>query len=108
MNIQIDAQITIDTGGSELADLVLNISTLLSRLTTQVQTIMATIQDLVNQVSETKTVADSAVALITGLKAQLDAAIASNDPAALQALSDSLGAVKQELADAVTANTPAA
>lgn len=50
----------------------------------------------------------SAITLLNGLKAQLDAAIASNDPAQLQALSDQLGTNAQALADAVTANTPAA
>jgi peptidoglycan hydrolase CwlO-like protein len=62
---------------------------------------------LVAQVAANKTVTESAVTLLQGLKAQLDAAIASGDPAALQALSDSLAAQDTALADAVTANTPA-
>lgn len=53
-------------------------------------------------------VESSAVALLQGLKAALDAAIASNDPAALTALSASLGKSTDDLAAAVAANTPAA
>jgi len=49
----------------------------------------------------------SAVALLQGLKAKLDAAIASGDPAALTELSSTLGSTTQALADAVVANTPA-
>ena len=66
-------------------------------------------------------VVDGAVVLINGLaksmvdiKAQLAAAIASNDPVAMQAVVDSMTATigdvnakKQALADAVAANTPA-
>lgn len=54
-------------------------------------------------------VVDTAVELLNGLKERLDAALASSDPpAALQALSVSLGAETQKLSDAIAANTPAA
>jgi hypothetical protein len=62
---------------------------------------------LKTQVQANSDVIDSAVLLIQGIKAALDAAIASNDPAALTALSASLGAKDAELAAAVAANTPA-
>lgn len=61
---------------------------------------------LTAQVAANTTVIESALTLIQGLKAKLDAA--GTDPAALKALSDSLGAEDQKLADAITANTPAA
>ncbi len=48
----------------------------------------------------------SAIALIQGLAAKIDAA--KTDPAALTALSASLKSSAAALADAVTANTPAA
>ena len=51
---------------------------------------------------------ESAIVLLKGLKDKLDAAIAAGDPAALQALSDSLGTETDKLAAAVVANTPAA
>ncbi len=68
------------------------------------------------------TVIDSAIALINGftttvtdLKTQLAAAIAANDPAAIQGVLDTITATEtdlkaktQSLADAVAANTPAA
>ena len=54
-------------------------------------------------------VTESAITLLNGLKQKLDELIAAgSDPAALQALADSLGAETQKLADAVTVNTPAA
>lgn len=59
-------------------------------------------------VARVKTVEDSAVALLQGLKQKLDEAIASGDPAALQALSDTLGQDSDALAAAVASNTPAA
>jgi len=65
---------------------------------------LKTLQDAV---ANATTIEESAITLITGLKTSLDNAIASGDPAALTALSDSLGSESQKLADAVTANTPA-
>lgn len=68
---------------------------------------MATaLETLQQEVQETKTIVDSAITLIVGLKAALDAAIASGDPAALTALSAELDAKQQELAAAISANTP--
>ena len=48
----------------------------------------------------------SAITLLQGLKAALDAA--GTDPVKLKELSDSLGASTETLAQAVIANTPAA
>lgn len=53
------------------------------------------------------TVIDSAIALLNGLKAALDAAIAANNPQALVDLSNEIQAKSQALAAAVTTNTPA-
>lgn len=61
---------------------------------------------LTQEVAEIKGVAESAVALLNGLKAKLDEAIASGDPAALTALSNELDASSNALAAAVAANTP--
>ena len=69
---------------------------------------MSALTDLQDKVAALKTVGDSAIALLNGLKAALDAAIASNDPAALQALSDSIGSETDALAAAVAANTATA
>ena len=54
------------------------------------------------------TVTESAITLLVGIKTKLDEAIATNDPAALAALSAELGGENQRLADAIVANTPAA
>ena len=72
----------------------------------QGEKIMSVLDDLKARVAANTTVIESAITLIQGLKAKLDEAIASGDPAALQALSDELGAEDTKLADAVVANTP--
>ena len=67
------------------------------------------LDDLTAQVAKNTDVIESAKTLIVGLKTKLDAAIASlptDDGAALKALSDTLAAEDQSLADAVAANTP--
>lgn len=69
---------------------------------------MAALDNLKTAVANDTTVDQSAITLLTGLKTALDAAIASNDPTQLQALSDQLGASQSALAAAVVANTPAA
>ena len=74
----------------------------------QGKSIMTVLQKLIDEVAETKAVNQSAVALLQGLKTKLDEAIASGDPAVLQALADDLDASTNSLATAVAANTPAA
>ena len=60
---------------------------------------------LTTEVTETITVQQSAVVLLQGLSAQIEAL--KTDPVALQALADSLDTSSNELAAAITANTPA-
>ena len=62
---------------------------------------------LTQRVTDIESVGDSAVALVSGLSARLKEALASPDPAAVQALSDRLEAQKNELAEAVAMNTVA-
>jgi hypothetical protein len=84
--------------------------------------IKAAVDTLTAKVAAEETVIDSENTLLAGLSAiiadltaQLKAANAANDPAAIQAVVDSLGALgvkvdadKQKMADATVANTPAA
>jgi len=67
---------------------------------------MATLDDVQTEVTAQTTVVASATTLLTGLKTALDAAIASGNPAAVQAIADQLGTNTQALADSVAANTP--
>ena len=67
---------------------------------------MADLSALQAEVEQNGEVGASAVALLNGLNQQLQDAIASNDPAALQALSDQLSSQTDTLAAAVTNNTP--
>jgi hypothetical protein len=66
---------------------------------------MQELDTLKASVAQTTTVEQSAIELLQGLSAQI--ASLKTDPAALQALSDSLSAKASELAAAITANTPA-
>lgn len=64
------------------------------------------LDDLTAQVTAIETQSDSIITLCNGLAEQL--AAAKEDPAAIQALADSLKTKAQAIADAVAANTPAA
>ena len=84
--------------------------------------VMANLQDMVARVAAVKGVEDSVATMaasivteVADLKTQLDAAIANNDPAALQAVSDGLDGlgtgldgIKAKLAEAVVATPPTA
>ncbi len=80
----------------------------LKQILQELQTMAGELAQLQTDVAAQTDVVSSAVVLLKGLKAALDAAIASGDPAALQALSASLESNTKTLSDAVTANTPAA
>lgn len=69
---------------------------------------VSALTDLQAQVQHTTDVEMSAIVLIEGIAAQLAAAIAANDPAALTALQTQLASSADALAAAVTANTAAA
>jgi chromosome segregation ATPase len=69
-------------------------------------TMSAELDALTVQVKANTDVEASAVALLQGLSAQIEAA--KTDPAALQTLADSLKTSAQGLADAIVANTPSA
>ena len=80
----------------------------LTQINSKLNTIMAALDDLKAQVARSITVEQSAITLIQGLKAKLDAAIAANDPQALADLSSQLDSEANALSAAITANTPAA
>jgi hypothetical protein len=75
--------------------------------TTEIR-IMASLADIQAAVAAEQTVEASVVTLLGQLSADLQAALASNDPTAMQAVVDQLNQNAQSLAAAVTANTPAA
>lgn len=66
--------------------------------------LMSELSDLQAEVAKAVTIEASAIVLIQGLKAALDAA--GTDPVALKKLSDSLGAEDTALAAAIVAGTP--
>lgn len=65
------------------------------------------LNDLTAKVTAIVDVSESVIVLLTGIKQKLDDAIAANNPAALAALSASLGTETDKLAAAIVANTPA-
>lgn len=67
---------------------------------------MSALDDLAAAVAAEDTVIDSAITLLNGLKAALDAA--GTDPTKLAALSSDITAKTAALSAAITANTPAA
>lgn len=92
---------------SRINDKLDRVLTRLENLKKQGEIMANQLDALKTQVEATKTVSQSAIVLLQGLKAKLDEAIASGDPAALQQLADDLGANAQALAAAITTNTPA-
>lgn len=63
------------------------------------------LDDLTVEVSETKTIQESAIVLLKGLKTRLDEA--GTDPVKLKALRDDLNTSGDALAQAIVENTPA-
>ena len=84
----------------------------LQAILNKLEKIMASLDETLAAVQQESTVDDSIIALLTGLKAQLDAAIAGGLTPAAQAKVDAIFAAAQansaKVSDAVTANTPAA
>jgi chromosome segregation ATPase len=74
---------------------------------------MATVQDVINEITAERTVEDSVVALLDAIQAQLvdvkaQLAAGGTDASALDAVIASLKDNEAKLTDAVTRNTPAA
>jgi hypothetical protein len=79
---------------------------LLQAINQKVDDLMASIADLQARVAAQTTIDQSVVALLETLSADLKAA--GTDPVALQAVIDTMDSNQAMLADAITANTPAA
>jgi hypothetical protein len=85
-----------------------NQTSMLGQLLAKETQIMAAIDNLETAVGEVKTVADSVEMLLDKLHQELQDAIASGDPARVQAAVDMLSAQRQRLVDAVMRNTDVA
>ncbi len=101
LNVTVHLDGPLETMGKNILESLLSIHQKLNKMANE-------LDDLKAAVAKDTAVDQSAITLLNGLKAKLDAAIASGDPAQLTALSAQLGSNAQGLADAVTANTPAA
>jgi chromosome segregation ATPase len=78
----------------------------LAVLTMKQEQVMADLTALTAEVERNTAVDQSAIALLNGLAAQIEAL--KTDPVALQNLADTMRGSSDELAAAVAANTPAA
>ena len=85
--------------------LVSRIESVLAVLTMKQEQIMADLTALTAEVARNTEVDTSAIALLTGLAAQIEAL--KTDPVALQGLADTLRGSSDALAAAVLQNTPA-
>jgi hypothetical protein len=113
-DIRIDVYHHFDSVWSEAPPWAVELKTMVSGLITQESEQMATLADIVTETRNTRTIVgsvkvafDGLQAKVTELTAALDAAIASNDPVAMQAAVDELKAVNAELqtlAPAITDN----
>lgn len=89
---------------SEIRSALARIAMKLDLIASKQENMMADLTDLQAQVASNTTVIESAIVLINGIAARIDAA--GVDPVALKALSDSLKASDDALSAAVAANTP--
>jgi hypothetical protein len=104
MGIEIHVHVHNEYDGDDLLAELHQQHMLLEQLLAKETTAMALLDDLQAKVNENSTVIGSAVTLIQGLVAQIQAA--QNDPVKMQTLLAELSASTQALAEAV-ANVPA-
>ena len=100
--------IYLHNGDDELLGKLVQIQSSLDALLKRSGIMGATLQDVADKVTAQTDVIKSAETLLTELNTELKAAIANQDMAAVQAISDKIDSNTAELAAAVAANTPAA
>ena len=99
MTLRIDVHLFVHNAPTD------RVNQALEQLLTQGDAMSAALDKITAEVTETKGIIQSAVALIEGLAQQIRDL--KDDPAALDALADSLDTDSKALADAVAANSPA-
>ena len=99
MTVRIDVHLFVHNDADERA------TQKLDQLLAQGDAMSAALDKITAEVTETKGIIQSAVTLIEGLAQQIRDL--KDDPAALDALADSLDTDSKALADAVAANSPA-
>jgi len=99
------------TLSKKLDTLLTLVQSLIAKVAQMASDVQTALDNLTAEVTETKTVSQSAIVLLNGLSAQIAALkTASTDPAtaaAIDALKASLDQSNADLAAGVTANTPA-
>ena len=91
---------TFFTDGSDILPILRLILKKVNEMSVELDTLVATVTEL-------ETVEDSVVALLEGLHAKLDEALANSDLPAIKELNDRLKLDIQKLSDAAVANTVA-
>lgn len=92
----------------EAARRLLAIEAQLTALLSEGKKMSQAMETLLQRVTDMETVENGAITLLGTIKAELDAALASNDTDAIAALSDRIGNDTAALAKAVSDNTSAA
>ena len=100
-----DLHVHVDINGDPRTQEILQ---LLQQIKHKMEGITVSLDALTTAVTENTNASDSVIVLINGLVTQLQAALAGNNPAAVQALVDQIQGNTAELAKAVTDNTPPA
>jgi len=95
-----------DKHDTQFSLLINRLDQIIDLLQQQENTYMATLQDITDAVTAQTTVDNSIITLLSSVVTQLNAAIALNDPVAVQAVVNSIQANTASLAAAVLANTP--
>jgi len=106
IHVHIDGDSRIEEVLTELKSQSKNLEAFFNHLTKQEKLLMTDLTALTDAVTQDTDVVNSAITLITGLAAEIQAA--GTDPVALQSIVDQLNTNNTQLAAAVTANTPAA
>lgn len=105
MKFDIHANIHLHDHRAAADDVAYILNDLRGKVANLKESLMAILDPLTAEVAESKTIMESAVVLIEGIAAKLEAA--KNDPVEIQRLADELNASSEPLAAAVAANTSA-
>jgi hypothetical protein len=105
--MKLDVEVRDYRQGQRHGDVELAVASLIETIHTLEDRLVAALDTLESEVAETKTVVQSAIVLIKGIKSALDEAIAAGSVEALTRLSAELDSSTNELAAAISENTPA-
>lgn len=99
-------EITVHIRADAIVDAIRELLASNAGLSEKADEVMATLDDVMADVTAETSVESSMIVLLTGISDQLKAAQAANNGAAIQSIIDRIDANKAAMAAAITANTP--